>query len=260
MANAIEQALPRTLDLRFDEEARCAVLRYVDQNRLPLALAFEKAHTAFEVIEALKALSIRGAPAIGVAGAAAIVLFAFNESSAPGSATLLEELKVQAQAVAAARPTAVNLAWGVGKVMRLAEKAAGQGVAQDALKQALFDEVKAMEAEDEACNRRIGAVGAALIPKHARVLTHCNAGSLATVFFGTALGVVYTAAAEGGVERVYACETRPLGQGARLTTWELSRMGIPCTLLCDDMAAVLMAQGKVDVVLVGADRICANGD
>ena len=123
-----------------------------------------------------------------------------------------------------------------------------------------FNLVKRMEAEDEAANRAIGQHGAALLGAGSRVLTHCNAGSLAVCFYGTALGVVYTAAAQGKVERVYADETRPVGQGARLTTWELARAGVPTTLICDNMAASLMAQGRVDAVVVGADRIARNGD
>lgn len=117
-----------------------------------------------------------------------------------------------------------------------------------------------MTREDETANRAMGAHGAALLPHGARVLTHCNAGSLATAFFGTALGVVYAAAEEGKIERVYADETRPVGQGARLTAWELARAGVPVTLICDNMAASVMAQGLVDAVIVGADRITANGD
>ena len=129
-----------------------------------------------------------------------------------------------------------------------------------AVADALFDFVKQMEAEDEATNRAIGAYGATLLKENSRVLTHCNAGSLATYFFGTALGAVYAAAEQGKIARVYADETRPVGQGARLTTWELSRVGVPVTLICDNMAASLMAQGKVDAVFVGADRIARNGD
>ena len=117
-----------------------------------------------------------------------------------------------------------------------------------------------IEREDEKVNRAIGAAGAALVPEHARILTHCNAGSLATVFFGTALGVVYAAAEQGKVERVFADETRPVGQGARLTSWELSRAGVPVTVICDNMAASLMGKGMIDFVVVGADRIAANGD
>ncbi|MCL1799245.1 MAG: S-methyl-5-thioribose-1-phosphate isomerase [Eggerthellaceae bacterium] len=267
-------ALPRTLELKRDAGGG-ACLCFIDQNRLPGVLATREARCHGEVVEAIKSLAVRGAPAIGVAGAAAVALFVINESKALDVGTLLGQAAVVAAQVAAARPTAVNLSWGAGRVMRCARRhsqggeayaapaapgAPGTPVTLAALKQALFDEVKLMEAEDEATNRRIGLAGAPLIPEGGRVLTHCNAGSLATVFFGTALGVVYTAAAQGRVERVYAGETRPLGQGARLTAWEVARAGIPCTLACDSMAATLMAEGHIDVVLVGADRICRNGD
>ena len=256
-------ALPRTLELVRDLRGPgdgSAVLRFVDQSRLPGSLVIGEARRSSEVVEAIMSLSLRGAPAIGVAGAAALALYAVNESGASDTAGLAAELEALAPRVASVRPTAVNLAWGVGRVMAQARKAVQDGLALPLCKQALFDEVKQMEAEDEATNRRLGQVGAGLIPAGCRVLTHCNAGSLATVFFGTALGVVYTAAAQGKVERVFADETRPMGQGARLTVWELAQVGIPSTLLCDDMAAVLMAEGKVDAVLVGADRICRNGD
>ncbi|WP_418256485.1 S-methyl-5-thioribose-1-phosphate isomerase, partial [Gordonibacter urolithinfaciens] len=172
----------------------------------------------------------------------------------------LEELGPVADEVAAARPTAVNLAWGVRRAVARARRAVASGAPSALVADELFDEVKHMEAEDEAVNRAIGAHGAELLAPGSRILTHCNAGSLGTAFYGTALGIVYAAAAQGKVERVYADETRPVGQGARLTAWELSRANVPCTLICDDMAASLMAAGRVDAVLVGADRIAANGD
>lgn len=142
----------------------------------------------------------------------------------------------------------------------LAKRLVAEGAAPGEVADSLFDEVLRIEREDEKVNRAIGAAGAALVPEHARILTHCNAGSLATVFFGTALGVVYAAAEQGKVERVFADETRPVGQGARLTSWELSRAGVPVTVICDNMAASLMGKGMVDFVVVGADRITANGD
>ena len=138
---------------------------------------------------------------------------------------------------------AVNLRWAVERVLGRARVALDGGAAPAAVADALFAEAKRMEAEDEAANRAIGAHGAALLRQGSRVLTHCNAGSLATAFYGTALGVVYAAAEQGKIERVYADETRPVGQGARLTSWELARAGVPCTLVCDNMAASLMAKG-----------------
>lgn len=256
------EALPRTLELvrNGKQPETPAGLRFVNQTRLPNTLVIDEARYSGEVIDAMKTLALRGAPAIGVAGAAALVLFAFNESRAETTKALIEELEEIAQCVATARPTAVNLSWGVNRMMSLAKQCEQAEKTLPETKQTLFDEVKNMEASDEETNRRIGKQGAALLPPQSRVLTHCNAGSLATVFFGTALGVIYVAAAEGKIAHVYSDETRPVGQGARLTVWELAKAGIPTTLLCDDMAAVLMAQGKIDAVIVGADRICRNGD
>ena len=264
------EALPRTVELVRDGDGR-AELVYVDQRRLPRDLVFSRTGSWCAVVEAIKALAVRGAPAIGVAGAAAVALWACND--APGArrafdvdpvpgheAAFLTGLDSVAAEVSRARPTAVNLAWGVHEMTRLAHALQAAGAGPHRMAEALFDRVKELEAEDEAANRAIGAQGAGLLPKGVRILTHCNAGSLATVFYGTALGVVYTAATQGKIERVYADETRPVGQGARLTAWELARAGVPCTLICDGMAASLMARGEVDAVVVGADRIAANGD
>jgi len=254
------ESLPRTLELVLDAQSGLATLCYVEQNQLPDVLVMCEARSSLEIVDAIKTLSVRGAPALGVGGAAAIALSAINEHGESGTAELLDGLEALAAEIISSRPTAVNLSWGVNRVMGLAQRLAQETDNPALIKQRLFDEVKLMEAQDEAINRQLGAVGAALLPEQCRVLTHCNAGSLATVFFGTALGVVYTAALQGKIKGVFASETRPVLQGARLTTWELSRAGILCTLICDDAAAVLMAQKKVDVVLVGADRICRNGD
>ena len=253
--------LPRTIELERDEEGRACV-SYVDQRKLPDGLAFERTGDWMAAVDAIKTLAVRGAPAIGIAGAAAIALWA---SEAAGNGATADEgfrraLETTASVVAEARPTAVNLRWAVERVHGVACRELDAGASTAAVAEALFEAVKRMEAEDEAANRAIGAHGASLIRPGSRILTHCNAGSLATAFFGTALGVVYAAAEQGKVERVYADETRPVGQGARLTSWELARAGVPCTLVCDNMAASLMAQGKVDAVVVGADRIAANGD
>ncbi len=159
-----------------------------------------------------------------------------------------------------ARPTAVNLFWAVSRATEIARMLIEGGVDEPRAAEHLYEYAKCLEAADEDVNRAIGENGAALLEPNSRILTHCNAGSLATAFYGTALGVVYAAAAQGKVARVYADETRPVGQGARLTAWELSRVGVPVTLICDNMAASLMARGEVDAVVVGADRIAANGD
>ncbi len=251
--------LPRTLSLeRLADEA---VLSFVDQRALPQKLIVKQARTSEQVIDAIKTLAVRGAPALGVAGAAGLALWVQTCASAGFDARACsEQLDSAAAALACARPTAVNLSWGVNRSLQLAKSLLSTGCSLDEVAQRLFGLVAQMEAEDEQCNRAIGQHGAALLKDNTRVLTHCNAGSLATVFYGTALGVVYAAAQEGKIAHVYADETRPVGQGARLTVWELSQVGIPATLICDNMAASLMASGAVDAVIVGADRIAANGD
>ena len=239
--------LPRTLELR-KRDGRL-VLSYIDQRLLPGELVQVETSDWKQVVDAIKTLAVRGAPAIGVAGAAALALWVDNADS-------MEGLADAAECIASARPTAVNLRWGVERLRNTLTGCTDLSIAIEAS----YDTVKGMEVEDEQCNRAIGLQGAMLLPERAHVLTHCNAGSLATVFFGTALGVVYAAAEQGKIGRVYADETRPVGQGARLTAWELSRAGVPVTLICDNMAAVLMAMGSVDAVIVGADRIASNGD
>ena len=238
--------LPKTVELIDGRQG--PLFRYIDERLLPGDLVFEETESWEQVVEAIKTLAVRGAPAIGLAGVSALALWASHEPDVSGLAEV-------AEVIASARPTAVNLRWGVERALQEIALAPN-----DKRADVLYDLVKAMEAEDEQRNRSIGAHGAALLGEGTRVLTHCNAGSLATYRFGTALGVVYAAAEQGKIARVYADETRPVGQGARLTTWELARVGIPVTLICDNMAASLMAQGNVDAVIVGADRITRNGD
>lgn len=268
MAHAIRlDSLPHTVALERDGQGR-ACLRYVDQRMLPDALTFKHTGDWLEVVDAIKVLSVRGAPAIGIAAGAAVALWACNEGASralsqgcdQAASRFLEELAMVAAEIVDARPTAVNLAWAVRRMVEQAQGSVAEGAAPNGVAEALFAEVKRMEAADEAANRAIGAHGAQLIKPGSRLLTHCNAGSLATSFYGTALGIAYAAAEQGRVKRVYADETRPVGQGARCTAWELSRVGIPCTLICDSMAGSLMAAGQVDAVVVGADRIAANGD
>lgn len=258
-------ALPRTVELM---RTACGgfQLVYVDQRKLPDELVFARADTWRDVVDAIQTLAVRGAPAIGVAGAAAVALWAAEEAERSGRAasesTLMQRSALEAVAneIALARPTAVNLSWAVAKAVTAVRTLLDADAKPRYVANFLFDFVKALEAADERSNRLIGEAGEGLLCEGTRVLTHCNAGSLATVFYGTALGVVYAAAQKGKIERVYADETRPVGQGARLTVWELARAGVPVTLLCDNMAASLMAHGKVDAVIVGADRIVANGD
>ncbi len=256
--------LPRTIDLSRGIDDRI-FFSFVDQTKLPGALVRIETEDWFRVLQAIKSLEVRGAPAIGVSGAAALVLWASGKSRGMQGdlrvdCSYRDSFDSVSDEVSHARPTAINLSWAVERVRSLVHRMAEEGTDRSALTDALFTCVKRMEAEDEEVNRAIGAFGEPLLAPGACVLTHCNAGSLATAFFGTALGIVYAAAEKGKIARVYADETRPVGQGARLTTWELAQVGIPVTLICDNMAASLMAGGKVDAVLVGADRICANGD
>jgi methylthioribose-1-phosphate isomerase len=218
-------------------------VRLLDQRRLPAEERWLELTTSREVEAAIKDLTVRGAPAIGVAAAYALAV----EARRGASATALREA---AERLVHARPTAVNLAWAVRRMARRL----GLGA------EAILAEAHAIRDEDEAACRRIGALGAPLIPPRARVLTHCNAGALATAGYGTALGVVRAAVEGGNPISVFADETRPFLQGARLTAWELHRDGIPVTLLTDGMAGWLMARGEIACVVVGADRIAANGD
>ena len=244
--------LPHSVELARGESG--VVLRYIDERLLPGEFKIAETQDWREVVDAIKTLAVRGAPAIGVAGAAALALWA-----AHGEEESDDDLDAVADTIANARPTAVNLSWGVRRAVECAKSRDASDSAESAA-DALYELVKRMESEDEATNRAIGANGAALLVENAGVLTHCNAGSLATVFYGTALGVVYAAAEQGKIAHVYADETRPVNQGSRLTAWELSHVGVPTTLICDDMAASLMAQDCVDAVIVGADRIARNGD
>ena len=218
-------------------------VRLLDQRRLPGEEAWLALGGAEAVAEAIRDLAVRGAPAIGVAAAYALAA----EARRGASASALAEA---AEALVKARPTAVNLAWAVRRM----SSRFGEGPG------AMLAEAHAVRDEDEASCRRIGALGAPLLPPEARVLTHCNAGALATAGYGTALGIVRAAREAGRLEQVFADETRPFLQGARLTAWELQRDGIPVTVLTDNMAGWLMARGEISCVVVGADRIAANGD
>ncbi len=224
------------------DDARDEV-RLLDQRRLPAEETWLALGSSAAVAEAIRTLAVRGAPAIGVAAAYALACDARRGAST-------EALRAAADHLVAARPTAVNLAWAVRRMAERFEAGAG----------ALLREAHLVRDEDEAACRRIGALGAALIPDRARILTHCNAGALATAGYGTALGVVRAAFESGNAIAVFADETRPFLQGARLTAWELQRDGIPVTLLTDGMAGWLMLKGEIACVVVGADRIAANGD
>ncbi|MEX0785842.1 MAG: S-methyl-5-thioribose-1-phosphate isomerase [Dehalococcoidia bacterium] len=230
-------------------------LRLLDQTRLPREEVWLTPSDYHDVAQAIRVLSVRGAPAIGVAAAYGLVLAA-AASPATTLDGLLSDLRTAAGELAATRPTAVNLSWALKRTLAVAEAADSV----DRARAAVLEEAQRIQREDIEGNRRLGRFGAELLPEQATVLTHCNAGALATAGYGTALGVV-RAAVEGGKRlRVVATETRPLLQGARLTAWELARDGIDCTLIVDGAAAALMRRGDIDLVVVGADRIAANGD
>lgn len=229
-------------------------LELLDQRKLPFDTEYLTCTTSDEVAAAIHALAVRGAPAIGIAAAWGVVLAAraIEAGTVVDAATALEPAL---QRLNAARPTAVNLAWALAR-MRAALARAGDADWRDALAR----EAHAIEREDLAANRHMGSLGAALIAPGSGVLTHCNTGSLATAGFGTALGVIRAGVAQGRIGQVFAGETRPWLQGARLTVWELQQDGIDATLIADSAASHLMKSGKVQWVVVGADRICANGD
>lgn len=228
-------------------------LQLLDQRRLPFETEWVECRSSDEVADAIHKLVVRGAPAIGIAAAWGVVLAA-REIVANNGAEAAQKLEPALQRLNAARPTAVNLAWALAR-MRAALASAG-----NIWREALQLEALAITEEDLAANRRMGALGAALIQPGSGVLTHCNTGSLATAGFGTALGVIRAGVAQGRIARVYAGETRPWLQGARLTVWELQQDGIEPTLIADSAASHLMKTGAVQWVVVGADRICANGD
>src|SRR5438128_7560179 len=231
----------------------------IDQRKLPAQEVYVRCKTAAEVARAIKTMVIRGAPAIGVAAAMGIAL-AMRKSKSTGTQKFAAEFHKICELMAATRPTAVNLFWAIERMKRAfaAAATAGQSVAQ--IQDALDREAQAIHDEDLASCRAMGAFGADVVPADAHVLTHCNAGALATAGYGTALGVIRGAVEKGKKVAVFADETRPFLQGARLTAWELMRDGIDTTIITDNMSGALMRQGKVDLVVVGADRIAANGD
>jgi methylthioribose-1-phosphate isomerase len=232
-------------------------VRVIDQRLLPREYVERELRTVDDIREAIATLVVRGAPAIGVAAALGLVA-SLGEFAHEDARTLRARIQAHANLLAAARPTAVNLSWALNRMTARADALAAASV--PALLAALRDEATAILDEDRQMCAAIGRHGLAFVPDGARVLTHCNAGALATSGIGTALAPVYTAHAAGRRVRVFANETRPLLQGARLTAWELVRAGIPVTVLTDGMAASLMRAGEIDVVLVGADRVAANGD
>jgi methylthioribose-1-phosphate isomerase len=231
--------------------------RLIDQTLLPTQEHYIDVRDAATMWEAIKVLRVRGAPAIGVAAAYGVYL-GVRDRTAADSAALLRAVDETKAYLDSARPTAVNLFWATSRMQRYAQVNAQ--LSADALKTALLAEAQAIHAEDIAVCRALGEHGATLIDDGDTWLTHCNAGALATTGLGTATSGFYVAAEQGKRIAIYADETRPLLQGARLTAWELHRGGLPVTVITDNMAATVMAQGRIDGVVVGTDRLCANGD
>ena len=229
----------------------------VDQTRLPAELVMLECRDVRTMWDAIKRLSVRGAPAIGIAAAMGAVL-GVRDYNGDDRAGFLKKLDEVCEYLASSRPTAVNLRWALDRGRRRAQSVPGHDTA--AIKRSLLEEANRIRDEDEAMCRAIGRFGEPLIRPGAGILTHCNAGGLATACFGTALAPLYTAHELGRSFCVYAGETRPLLQGSRLTAWELQRAGLDVTLLCDSMVGSLMKSGRVDLVITGADRIAANGD
>jgi methylthioribose-1-phosphate isomerase len=230
-------------------------LELLDQRLLPSRVQYAVCRNARQVYEAIKKMKVRGAPAIGVAGAFGVYLGVAG-SRIKDPEKFMDKVTEVRGYISGARPTARNLFWGVERMEEAAEKKMSRGVPK--MKEALLKEALAIMEEDRRTCRAIGRHGSSLIDEGAVLLTHCNAGALATAGCGTALSVIFAAAKK--VRMVYADETRPVLQGARLTVWELSSRGIPVTLICDNMAAAVMKEKKVDAVIVGADRIASNGD
>ena len=234
-------------------------VRFIDQTKLPLEETYVLATSYQQVADVIVTMVVRGAPAIGVSAAMGVALGA-RQTTASTTEEFAPEFDRICALLAGTRPTAVNLFWAIDRMKALFAKLRSAGAPLSEIQQALLDEALRMYDQDIADCKAIGAYGADLMPDEGSVLTHCNAGALATCGYGTALGVIRGAVERGKQIHVYADETRPFLQGARLTAWELMADGIPTTVLCDNMAASLMRQGRIQAVVVGADRIAANGD
>jgi methylthioribose-1-phosphate isomerase len=234
-------------------------VRFIDQTKLPLEESYVTATNYEQVADIIVTMVVRGAPAIGVSAAYGIALGA-QQSKAATTQEFVPEFSRICDRLAATRPTAVNLFWAIDRMKQVFATLLADGSAMAEIQRKLLAEAHAMYEEDIAACKAMGAYGGALLPEEGGVLTHCNAGALATCGYGTALGVIRSAVEQGKRIHVYADETRPFLQGARLTAWELMADGIPTTVICDNMAASLMRAGKIKAVVVGADRIAANGD
>ena len=234
-----------------------AGVRFIDQTKLPTEEVYVTSKTYEEVADAIKTMIVRGAPAIGVAAAMGIALGA-RDSQAQSVDELAREFEQICKVLGATRPTAVNLFWAIRRMQDKFAQVRNKPVAE--IKQTLIDEAQRVYVEDIAANEAMGKHGAVLLPSNGSVLTHCNAGALCAAGYGTALGVIRAAVESGKQIHVFADETRPFLQGSRLTAWELMKDNIPTTLISDNMAGAIMRQGKINAVVVGADRIAANGD
>ena len=242
-----------TIELQDD------VIVMVDQRKLPAQEVYVRCRNAQEVAKAIRTMVIRGAPAIGVAAAMGIAL-GMKKSAARGTRQYAVEFQKTCEMMAATRPTAVNLFWAIDRMKRAFAEGAQAGESPEELSARLEREARRIHDEDVASCRAMGAFGTEMVPDGARVLTHCNAGALATAGYGSALGVIRAAVEQGKTIAVFADETRPFLQGARLTAWELVRDGINTTVITESMAGPLMRAGEIDLVVVGADRIAADGD
>src|SRR5690348_3528790 len=232
-------------------------VRFIDQTKLPTEEVYVTCTTHQQVADVIRTMVVRGAPAIGVAAAMGIAL-GIKNSKAENIDKLRQEFDSSSEMIGKTRPTAVNLFWAIDRMRRKFDLLSGKPIPQ--IKQSLIEEAQRMHAEDIAANQAMGRHGAALMPARGGVLTHCNAGALATCGYGTALGVIRSAVEFGAKINVYADETRPFLQGSRLTAWELMKDGIPTTVISDNMAGAMMSYGKIGAIVVGADRIAANGD
>ena len=234
-------------------------INFLDQTKLPLEETYVLATDYKQVATVIRDMIVRGAPAIGVSAAMGVAI-GIDRSTATNLADLTAEVSIISKTLAQTRPTAVNLFWGIDEIRNLYNSLAAANTPIPEIKAAVVAKARRMYDEDIAACKQMGAHGAPLLPKQGTVLTHCNAGALATCGYGTALGVIRAAIEAGHNIDVFADETRPFLQGARLTAWELLKDNIPTTVLCDNMSAHLMKQGRIQAVIVGADRIAANGD
>uniref|UniRef100_A0A7S3PG52 Methylthioribose-1-phosphate isomerase n=1 Tax=Aplanochytrium stocchinoi TaxID=215587 RepID=A0A7S3PG52_9STRA len=235
-------------------------VKMIDQRQLPSVLTHSECKSYEEVSKCIKEMHVRGAPAIGAAGAYGMAVAAQgwrNSSDVKGLVKCLKEAK---EVLDASRPTAVNLTWATSRLLEFAENLMSEGLTVSDIRELLLKEAEALADEDIEINKRMGRIGATVVPENSNILHHCNTGALATVDWGTAIGVIYECHAQKKNIHVWVDETRPRLQGARLSAWELMREGVPLHLIADNAAGLLMLNGKIDIVLYGADRVAANGD